>query len=200
MELREGEGVFFSHKVVLMKNLLGGASYNFAITNQRIALVPYKKDKEVISISYADIYYAQVTKRTASGSQAFFKLYFNEKKKLLGFLPVHVSMKFVLQGKLLENLALFGKSSMQELKGVALNYMQILDYQSQSGDIDRNSQLYDKSAAKSEAWAKVAKYWESFDDRAQERAAKAKKLTPCMRAELLVDTVNEVTKLIKATR
>ena len=98
LELLAGEEVIFSNpKVARMEGKIKETTFNFAITNKRIALVRYPKwDKEgkgTDTINYTDIFTAEPVKdQNASDSE--FNILLNEKKKIMGFTPVYKKVAF----------------------------------------------------------------------------------------------------------
>ena len=98
LELMAGEEVIFSNaKVARMEGMLKETTFNFVITNKRIALVRYPKwDKEgkgTETMNYADIFTAELVKdQNASDSE--FNILLNEKKKMMGFIPVYKKVVF----------------------------------------------------------------------------------------------------------
>jgi hypothetical protein len=196
LELQDGEVVIFAHKVGHIKGPFMGRQVNFAITNKRIALVPYKAGEGTETINYADIAYAYVSNAMSDQSMGMFKLVMQEKTKLLGFIPAHKKMKFQLMGSLGESFALMLKDVGRELKKEAGNMMSIMDYQQRVQAIDSRGDLTSeqKGWAKTQAWSNASGEWAALFEKT---AIYSKKPTPVQRMKLLVELVSEAKKNAK---
>jgi hypothetical protein len=189
VDLLEGEVVVYAHKVAYFKGFLKTPSYYFVITNKRIALMP-KKSNVAENISYADIYRAKCGKIAQDNSFGQFHIVLNEKKNLLGFIPVRKSIKFHVKGSFAESVKLLGKHFAEEGKYYVSTMLDIADYQQRVQSIDRRGDLSDqqKQWAKNEAWSQTSKEWGTMFEKT---AIADKKPNPAQRMKLIVELVND---------
>jgi hypothetical protein len=200
LELQDGEEVIYTHSRISRKEgFMKMLVYIFVITTKRIALVPdpkwNKKTQGVQTINYADIYYAQHGKSTAKYSSfAYFDIKMNEKRKLLGFIPVHIKQQFLISAGVKESFSLLGKEMKSELKDMAMNMAQAME----SSHVDLTAKTQSEYDEKQ---AEIAKEWAKIRDRAaasDAAADKKAKLTPNDRAGIIIGLVNEARKLALA--
>lgn len=194
LELQDGEVIIYADKwgaaELTLKNILGNWYYA-AITNKRLALVS-KNSSEVETINYNEISWVSYKDPSSSAAQIILK--FHEKKKWLGFLPVHKKRTFQLSVKLLEAFKLLGKDMMREAKWHIANMASIADYNQRRQAIQERGDLTEqqKQWAMNEAWANVSKEW---GDMFETTAIFSKKPTPKMRRDLMVDLIRQAIKL-----
>ena len=194
LELMDGEVVIFAHKVGRSKGFMGTNWLNFAITNKRIALVPYpqkgKAAEPVETINYASLYKAKSKFESDSGDQGQFILVLNEKTKKLGFIPVRKSLRFGLRGSLKEIVTLNGTMFAAGLKTQLIELGKAADRQARRQAIEARGDLtYEqKQWAMSDEWQKVEDSWAGLYEKT---AIYHKKPTPVDRQRLIIDLVNE---------
>ena len=168
MELREGEVIIFKNYPRLYQfGFFWSVHYNFVITNQRIALVPYKKGKEQVDIKFEDIAYVEPPLASIqrnpntynkNDTMTEFRLKMKGKKGLL--------YKFHMQTSLGEGFKQIAKEILPTMKEAVLGMAEVMDGQARSAEIDRDRNIRDedKYAAKAKAWTATAQEWQKLGE------------------------------------
>jgi hypothetical protein len=174
IDLQEGEVVIFSNTPKL-HHVLGwfrGYQCNFVITNKRIALVPYKTDKETTTINYKDIestfpVFPTIQKNPDWGNKsgtAGQKIDFQIKMKKNGSDFSGKKLKFEIRASVKTMFKNMGKELGSELKTGFANMMQMMDYQAKAQNIDNTGLSADqKNAAKTAAWWTTTNEWKKYE-------------------------------------
>ena len=180
LDLMDGEFVIYKNFPMLChkKGIFNIPHYNFVITSMRIALVPYKKKLEVVTINYEDIREVKPSFRKIQDNPNYG---YNKKNTTATWIPLCIYMKdevffkrwffprykFLLRSTIGEAFKVFGSNLLSELKEDILNLGQVMDYQARSNIIDSSKMSdYSKNEAKNEAWKKTsqeAKEWRDLN-------------------------------------
>jgi hypothetical protein len=200
--VQDGEEVIFAHKVKRRDCCFKTTWVNFAITNQRIALVPYKQGIAQADINYADLFNARMGTEGAAKTNTQFHLTLNEKTKLLGFIPARKKITFQLFGTAGEAFKLLAKDAASDYKAMVNDLADASAVVDKQASILSHTQMGTSAATiereKRELWQLRSQQLHNMVSAAQTKEAKSKKPTPVDRAKLLVSLVNEAIKTAKA--